>query len=112
MQTLRSHDQYNTTVYGLHDRYRGIQSERMVVFMNPDDMKDRNIKPTQKTRIKSYWKDEVREVSGFHAIPYEMPRGCAATYFPEANPLVPIESTALISNTPTSKAIETSIEPI
>ena len=112
MQTLRSHDQYNTTVYGLHDRYRGIGSERMIVFMNPEDMSDRSIKPTQETVIKSYWKDEVRELSGFKAIPYDMPRGCVATYFPEANPLVPINSTAIESNTPTSKAVEVSIDPI
>jgi len=84
----------------------------MIIFMNPDDMKDRSIKPTQKTNIKSYWKEEVREVSGFHAIPYDMPRGCVATYFPEANPLVPIDSTAIESNTPTSKAIEVSVVAI
>ena len=112
MQTLRSHDQYNTTVYGLHDRYRGIGSERMIVFMNPEDMSDRSIKPTQETVIKSYWKEEVRELSGFKAIPYDMPRGCVATYFPEANPLVPINSTGIESNTPTSKAVEVSIDPI
>lgn len=112
MQTFRSHDQYNTTIYGLHDRYRGIQSERMVVFMNPSDMENRGIKPTQKTTIKSHWNGEVREVSGFHAIPYDMPAGCSATYYPEANPLVPIDSTAIESNTPTSKGIEVSIEPM
>lgn len=112
MQTLRSHDQYNTTIYGLNDRYRGIGNERMVVFLNPEDMANKGIKPVQKTTIKSYWRGEVREVSGFLAIPYDMPRGCAATYFPEANPLVPIDSTAIESNTPTSKAIEISVEPM
>ncbi len=112
MQTLRSHDQYNTTIYGLDDRYRGIGSERMIVFINPEDMTDRKIKPTQKTRIVSHWNGETRELSGFHAIPYDMPRGCVATYFPEANPLIPIDSTAIESNTPTSKAIEVSIEAI
>lgn len=112
MQTLRSHDQYNTTIYGLDDRYRGISSERMIIFMNPKDMQKRGIKPTQKTVIKSYWNDEVRELSGFHAIPYDMPRGCSATYYPEANPLVPIGSTAIESNTPTSKAIEISVTPM
>lgn len=112
MQTFRSHDQYNTTVYGLDDRYRGISKERMIVFMNPQDMADKGIKPTQKTVIKSFWKGEERELSGFYAIPYDMPRGCCATYYPESNPLVPLTSTALESNTPTSKAIEVSVTAI
>jgi molybdopterin-dependent oxidoreductase alpha subunit len=112
LQTLRSHDQYNTTVYGLDDRYRGIGNERMIIFLNPDDMKDRGIKPVQKLKITSHWEDGERHAEGFLAIPYEMPRGSAAAYFPEANVLVPIDSTADISNTPTSKAIEISLAPM
>ena len=109
LQTLRSHDQYNTTVYGLDDRYRGIGNERMVIFLNPDDMQERGIKPVQKLKITSHWEDGERHAEGFLAIPYEMPRGSAAAYFPEANVLVPIDSTADTSNTPTSKAIEISL---
>ncbi|MGJ8673351.1 FdhF/YdeP family oxidoreductase [Rubritalea sp.] len=110
LQTLRSHDQYNTTIYGLDDRYRGIGNARMIIFLNPDDMKERGIKPVQKLKITSHWDDGERHAEGFLAIPYEMPRGSAAAYFPEANVLVPIDSTADISNTPTSKAIEISLE--
>ncbi|MGJ8656709.1 MAG: FdhF/YdeP family oxidoreductase [Akkermansiaceae bacterium] len=112
LQTLRSHDQYNTTIYGLDDRYRGIANNRMIIFLNPEDMKDRSIKPLQPLRITSYWKDGERHAEGFKAIPYDMPRGAAAAYFPEANVLVPIDSTADISNTPTSKGIEISLTGI
>lgn len=112
LQTLRSHDQYNTTVYGLDDRYRGIANNRMIIFLNPEDMKDRNIKPLQELRITSHWEDGERHAEGFKAIPYQMPKGAAAAYFPEANVLVPINSTADISNTPTSKGIEISLTGI
>jgi len=112
LQTLRSHDQYNTTIYGLDDRYRGIGNNRMIVFLNPEDMKERSIKPLQELVITSYWKDGERKAEGFKAIPYDMPLGSAAAYFPEANVLVPIDSTADISNTPTSKSIEISIQAL
>jgi molybdopterin-dependent oxidoreductase alpha subunit len=112
LQTLRSHDQYNTTIYGLDDRYRGIGNNRMIVFLNPEDMQERGIKPLQELTITSYWSDGERNAKGFKAIPYTMPKGSAAAYFPEANVLVPIDSTADISNTPTSKSIEISIQPI
>lgn len=111
LQTLRSHDQYNTTIYGLDDRYRGISNNRMIIFLNPEDMQERGIKPTQKVDITSHWTDGQRHAKGFHAIPYEMPKGAAAAYFPEANVLVPATSTAKTSNTPTSKAIEITIAP-
>jgi anaerobic selenocysteine-containing dehydrogenase len=110
LQTLRSHDQYNTTIYGLDDRYRGIGNQRMIIFLNPEDMQERGIKPVQKLRITSHWDDGKRHAEGFLAIPYEMPRGAAAAYFPEANVLIPIDSTADTSNTPTSKAVEISLE--
>lgn len=112
LQTLRSHDQYNTTVYGLDDRYRGIGNERMILFLNAEDMKERKIKPTQETKVISYWKGEERVLQGLKAIPYDMPRGSAAAYFPEANVLVPVTSTAKTSNTPTSKSVEISVTPI
>jgi len=111
LQTLRSHDQYNTTVYGLNDRYRGIGMGRRIIFLNPQDMKTRGIGPVSLVDITSHWQDGERKVDNFYAIPYEIPRGTAAAYFPEANPLVPIYSTALESNTPTSKSIEISIQP-
>ena len=109
LQTLRSHDQFNTTVYGLNDRYRGVGLGRRVLFMNPDDMKDMGIAPVGLVDITSHWQAEQRTVQSFYAIPYEIPRGSAAAYFPEANPLVPIDSTARESNTPTSKAVEISV---
>jgi molybdopterin-dependent oxidoreductase alpha subunit len=109
MTTLRSHDQYNTTIYGLDDRYRGIFHGRRVVLLNPDDMKEHGWKAGDRLDITSHFlnrgQDELRLARRFLAVPYEIPRRCAATYFPEANVLVPIESVALRSNTPTSKAI-------
>lgn len=112
LQTLRSHDQYNTTVYGLDDRYRGISNNRMIIFLNPRDMKSRDIKPLQELRITSHWEDGERHADGFKAIPYDMPVGAAAAYYPEANVLVPIGSTADISNTPTSKGVEISLSAL
>lgn len=111
LQTLRSHDQFNTTIYGLNDRYRGIGNERRILFMNPLDMKDRGISPVSKINIKSYFKGEVREVKGFLAIPYDVPRKTTAAYYPEANPLIPIDSFADISLTPTSKSVAITVEP-
>lgn len=110
LMTIRSHDQFNTTVYGLHDRYRGISNERRILFMNPDDMKDRKISPLARVTIQNESGGRLREVSGFLAIPYELPREAVAGYFPELNPLVPIDSTADISNTPTSKSIPVVVE--
>jgi len=111
LQTLRSHDQYNTTVYGMDDRYRGIGHARRIVFLNPDDMRERKIKPTHQVDLTSHWQGKTITAEKFQAIPYDVPRGHAAAYFPEANVLVPVDSTAAISNTPTSKGIEISIEP-
>ncbi|MEM1443687.1 MAG: FdhF/YdeP family oxidoreductase, partial [Verrucomicrobiota bacterium] len=105
LMTIRSHDQFNTTVYGLHDRYRGISNERRILFMNPEDMEERGIRPLQPVSIRNETSGRLREVFGFLAIPYELPRSAVAGYFPELNPLVPIDSTAEISNTPTSKSI-------
>lgn len=111
LQTLRSHDQYNTTIYGMHDRYRGIGHARRIVFLNPDDMTRLGLKPTQQVDLTSYWKGSTRLAEKFQAIPYDIPRGSAAAYFPEANVLVPVDHTARVSNTPCSKAIEISVSP-
>ena len=109
LQTLRSHDQFNTTIYGLDDRYRGIANARRIILVNPDDLRERGIAPCSPVDITSIWGDERRTVHSFTAIPYEMPRGCAAAYFPEANVLVPATSQAEGSGTPTSKAVEIEI---
>src|ERR1039458_1806259 len=111
LQTLRSHDQFNTTVYGLDDRYRGIKGSRRVVFVNTDDLSERGIKDGDMVDLISIWSDGERYANGFRAVAYPTPRGCAATYFPEANVLVPLDSTALGSNTPTSKSVIIRIEP-
>jgi anaerobic selenocysteine-containing dehydrogenase len=105
MMTIRTHDQFNTTIYGLNDRYRGILNERRVVFMNIEDMKKLGLQKLDVVDLTSHFKNEKREAKGFLAIPYSIPKQCTATYFPEANVLVPLKSTADISNTPTSKTV-------
>jgi molybdopterin-dependent oxidoreductase alpha subunit len=110
LQTVRSHDQFNTTVYGLDDRYRGIRGGRQVVFVNTDDLTERGLKDGDMVDLISVWSDGERYAKGFRAVEYSTPKGCAAAYFPEANVLVPLDSTALGSNTPTSKSIIIRIE--
>ena len=109
LQTLRSHDQFNTTIYGLDDRYRGIGNARRIILVNPEDLQERCIAPCSQVDITSIWGDERRTAKSFTAIPYEMPKGSAAAYFPEANVLVPVGSQAEGSGTPTSKAVEIEI---
>ena len=109
LMTIRSHDQYNTTIYGLHDRYRGVHGNRRIVFMNALDMSERNLKTRDIVHMKSHFNGTIRESNNWIVVPYEIPRGNLAAYFPEANELVPLESTAHISNTPTSKWIEVSL---
>jgi molybdopterin-dependent oxidoreductase alpha subunit len=111
LQTLRSHDQFNTTVYGMDDRYRGISGMRHIVFLNPRDLAELGAKPGGRIDVTSHWHDGERHLNGFRAIPYDMPRGMAAAYFPEANVLVPVGHVAEGSNTPASKSIEVSIHP-
>jgi molybdopterin-dependent oxidoreductase alpha subunit len=112
LQTVRSHDQYNTTIYGLDDRYRGVHGGRRVVFVHPDDLASLGIADGSIVDIVSEWKDGVvRRAPGFRVVAYPTARGCAATYFPEANVLVPLDSTAAGSNTPTSKSIVIRLEP-
>ncbi|HSJ04546.1 MAG TPA: FdhF/YdeP family oxidoreductase, partial [Verrucomicrobium sp.] len=111
LQTLRSHDQFNTTIYGLHDRYRGISNERRIIFLNHEDLRELNVLPLRPVNLTSHWQGQTRYARNFLAIPYDMPRGSAAAYFPEANVLVPVDSTAEQSNTPTSKSVIITIEP-
>ncbi|MEP2774789.1 MAG: FdhF/YdeP family oxidoreductase [Luteolibacter sp.] len=111
LQTLRSHDQFNTTIYGMDDRYRGISGMRDIVFLNPDDLAVLGVKPGERVDLTSHWDDGERHLNGFRAIPYDMPRGMAAAYFPEANELVPVGHVAKGSNTPASKSIEISLAP-
>lgn len=110
MITVRSHDQYNTTIYGLNDRYRGVFNERRVVLMNAEDMKDAGLNFKDVVHLVSHFRGERREARSFLVVPFDLPRGCVATYFPEANVLVPIDSIADGSKTPTSKWVEVSIE--
>lgn len=109
MMTIRTHDQYNTTIYGLDDRYRGILNERRVVLMNPDDMAEAGLQKNDLVNLVSHFEGQERLAEQFLVIPYAIPRQCTATYFPETNVLVPLHSTARISNTPTSKAVIISI---
>ncbi|MFF4733101.1 FdhF/YdeP family oxidoreductase [Streptomyces mirabilis] len=112
LQTLRSHDQYNTTIYGLDDRYRGIHQGRRVLFLHPDDLTDRGLADGDLVDIVSEYGDGAeRRAPAFRAVSYPTPRGCCAAYFPETNVLVPLDSTADISNTPTSKSIVVRLEP-
>jgi molybdopterin-dependent oxidoreductase alpha subunit len=105
LQTIRSHDQFNTTVYGLDDRYRGVHGGRRVVFVAAPDLTDRGLKDGDLVDLVSVWSDGERRAPAFRVVEYPTPPGCAAAYFPEANVLVPLDSTADTSNTPTSKSI-------
>ncbi|ACU74456.1 oxidoreductase alpha (molybdopterin) subunit [Catenulispora acidiphila DSM 44928] len=111
LQTVRSHDQYNTTIYGLDDRYRGIRAGRRVVFVNPEDLAALGIADAAMVDLVSEWTDgSERRAEAFRVVAYDTARGCAAAYFPETNVLVPLDSTAEVSNTPTSKAIVVRLE--
>ena len=112
LQTLRSHDQFNTTIYGLDDRYRGIHGGRQVVFVHPADITALGVADGQIVDLVSEWTDgSERRAPGFRVVPYEQPRGCAAAYYPETNALVPLDATAIGSNCPTSKSIIIRLEP-
>ncbi|MCD8443613.1 FdhF/YdeP family oxidoreductase [Tenacibaculum finnmarkense] len=105
MMTIRTHDQYNTTIYGLNDRYRGVLNERRVIFMNPEDMRAQGLSKLDKVDLTSHFQGGKRSASGFLVVPYSIPKQCTATYFPEANVLVPLKSKARISHTPASKTV-------
>ncbi|MFE2008160.1 molybdopterin-dependent oxidoreductase, partial [Pseudomonas guariconensis] len=106
LQTLRSHDQYNTTLYGLDDRYRGVFGLREVVFVNEADIRRLGFEPGEQVDMVSLWEDgRERRVSGFRLVAYDLPEGQAAAYYPETNPLVPLESYGEGTYTPTSKFV-------
>jgi len=111
LQTLRSHDQYNTTLYGLDDRYRGVFGLREVVFVNEADIRRLGFEPGEHVDLVSLWEDgRERRVSGFRLVAYDVPQGQAAAYYPETNPLVPLESYGEGTYTPTSKFIAIRVE--
>lgn len=105
LQTVRSHDQYNTTIYGLDDRYRGIRQGRRVVFAHPEDLTALGLADGDVVDVVSEWDDGERRAPGFRLVAYPAARGTCAAYFPEANVLVPLDSTAEVSGTPTSKSV-------
>jgi anaerobic selenocysteine-containing dehydrogenase len=111
LMTMRSHDQFNTTIYGLDDRYRGIYNGRRVVFLNEADVADLGLTQGQVVDLTSHFKGETRIAPHFMVVPYDIPRGCAAAYFPEANVLVPVDSVTPKSGTPISKFIPVTIAP-
>lgn len=116
LQTLRSHDQYNTTIYGLDDRYRGVKGGRRVVFVNPADIEALGLEAGARVDLISEFSDaeghlEERRAEDFRVVEYSTPRGNAAAYYPETNPLVPLDQTAAKSNTPVSKAVVVRLEP-
>ena len=105
MMTVRSHDQFNTTIYGLNDRYRGVKNERRVIFMNKKDIASRGLKAGDIVDLYNFHNGVERVARKFLIIEFSIPEGCTATYFPETNVLVPIDSVADKSNTPTIKYI-------
>lgn len=110
LQTLRSHDQYNTTIYGLDDRYRGVKGGRRVVFVNPADLDAMSLAAGDRVDLVSEFDGQERRAKDFLIVEYSTPRGNAAAYYPETNPLVPLDHTAKKSNTPVSKAVVIRLE--
>ena len=112
VQSLRSHDQYNTTIYSLNDRYRGVSGQREVLFINQADIDRLGFEAGEKVDLVSLWDDRVeRKVKGFTLLPYDIPEGQAAAYYPEINPLVPLDSFGVDSFTPASKFIPIKLLP-
>lgn len=113
LQTMRSHDQYNTTIYGMNDRYRGVEGQRKVVFINPKDAKKLKLNSGDLVDITSIWDDNrTRKVTGFKVCCYDIPRDNLAAYYPETNPLVPLDSIGDKSYTPTSKSIAVTLTKV
>ena len=110
MMTIRSHDQFNTTVYGLHDRYRGVHGARRVLFVNAGDAAARGWTAGTPVDITSHFRGQRRVARRFQVVPFAIPRQCVAAYFPEANVLVPVDSVAEESNTPTYKSLHVTVE--
>ncbi|MFJ9314751.1 FdhF/YdeP family oxidoreductase [Pimelobacter simplex] len=112
LQTLRSHDQWNTIPYAMNDRYRGIHDARRIVMVNPDDLAELGLADRDLVDLVSVWTDgSERRAEGFRVVAYPAARGSAASYYPETNVLVPLDSVAEISNTPTSKGVIVRLEP-
>ncbi|GGN05645.1 molybdopterin-dependent oxidoreductase alpha subunit [Actinoplanes campanulatus] len=113
LQTLRSHDQFNTTIYGLDDRYRGISQGRRVVFISDADLTELGFADGDVVDLVSEWADGAeRRAERFRLVAYDTPKGCVAAYYPETNPLVPLDSQAEESGTPTSKWVQVRLERI
>jgi anaerobic selenocysteine-containing dehydrogenase len=110
MMTIRSHDQYNTTIYGLEDRYRGVHHGRRVILLNDEDCREAGFASGDFVDITSHFCGQLRTAPRFAVYPYPIPRRCAATYFPETNVLVAIGSVAEKSNTPASKSVVISLK--
>lgn len=110
MMTIRSHDQFNTTIYGLNDRYRGVFNERRIIFMNREDMELRGLKEQQVVNLKSVFNGVTREAKNFKIVGYDIPKNCCATYFPETNVLVALDSFAHTAKTPASKSVIVTVE--
>lgn len=109
LMTIRSHDQFNTTIYGLDDRYRGIHHGRRVIFIHAEDIAALRLTPESFVDITSHFQGESRVARHFKIVPYEIPRQCVAVYYPEGNVLVPIESMADRSRTPAYKSVVVSL---
>ncbi len=110
MMTIRSHDQFNTTIYGLDDRYRGVFNERRIIFMNREDMKLRSLEAHDVVHLKSEYNGVTREATNFKVVGYDIPKNCCATYFPETNVLVPLDSFAHTAKTPASKSVRITVQ--
>jgi molybdopterin-dependent oxidoreductase alpha subunit len=111
LTTIRSHDQFNSTIYGLNDRYRGVFDGRRALFLNPLDMEERNLKAGQIVDIYSHFEGEIRKAPNFAIVPYAIARRSAAAYYPETNVLIPIRSVAAKSNQPAAKCIRITLTP-
>ena len=112
LMTIRSHDQFNTTIYGLDDRYRGVYNERRVLFMNPTDMEAKSLKKMDVVNIHSHYDGVLRTAPNFKVLPYKIPQGDLAAYFPETNLVVPYNHYAAKSKTPISKSVKVTLEKI
>jgi len=110
--TTRSHDQYNTTIYGMDDRYRGVFGQRRVLFIHAEDIRALGLKEGDWVDIHTVWNDgQERRADGFKLVAYDIPRGNLGAYYPETNPLVPLSAVADAAGTPTSKSIPVLLTP-
>lgn len=112
LMTVRSHDQFNTSIYGYDDRYRGISNSREVVMMNTDDMKNYNCTAGDLVKLTSIFAGKKRVLEGFQVVPYNIPSGCLSVYFPEGNVLVALDNNSVESHCPASKYIEVFLEKL